>query len=145
MRSMGNYHSKWADARGDTRRTFLVTSVACAVGATASGAVILSLVGSPATQPSVSSASPRAIVRSAGTSGPTENAQDRPVVEIPLRPAVTSMASGRDEPVTQMESEHQTEAHNQQSRKHSQQHSREPHWHGRFAHAFSGLPRFSSW
>ena len=146
MRFTGNYFSEWAYGRGvSSNHTLLVPLVACAVGATASGAVILSLAGSPATQPSVSSNSPRVIVRSAGTSEPTENAQDRPMVETPPRPAVTNMASGRNEPVTQTESEHQTEVHSQQSRKHSQQHSREPHWHGRFAHAYSPLTRFSSW
>jgi hypothetical protein len=50
MRLMGNYYSEWADVRGDTRRTVLVTLVACAVGATASAAVIFSLASSPTTQ-----------------------------------------------------------------------------------------------
>jgi hypothetical protein len=132
-------------AGGSSNHPLLVPLVACAVGATASGAVILSLVGSPMTQPGVSTISPRAIVRNAGTSEPTKNAQDRPIVETPPRPAVTNMVLGRDEPVTQTESEHQAEVHNQQSRKHSQQRSREPHWHGRFAYGFSPLSRFSSW
>jgi len=63
MRSMGNYYSEWADARGDTRRTLLATFVACAVGATASAAVIFSLSSSSTTQSGVPPISPRAIVR----------------------------------------------------------------------------------
>ena len=68
MRLIGNYYSEWADARGDTRRTLLVTLVACAVGATASAAVIFSLTSSPTTQPDVRSISPQAIVRNVGAS-----------------------------------------------------------------------------
>src|SRR6516165_6443079 len=66
MRSMGNYYSEWADARGDTRRTLLATFVACAVGATASAAVIFSLASSSTTQSGVPPLSPRAIVRNVG-------------------------------------------------------------------------------
>ena len=138
MRSTGNFFSA---RRGSSNHTLLVSLVACAVGAAASGAVILSLVGSPMTQPGVSSFSPRAIVRNSGASEPTKTAQDRPMVETPPPPAVTSMVSGRDELVTQTEAEQA----DRQSRKHSQQRSRKRHWQGRFAHAFSPMPRFGSW
>src|SRR5262245_60060503 len=58
MRFTGNFYSEWDHARGESsNRTLLVVLVACAVGATASGAVILSLVGSPSTQPGVPSIS----------------------------------------------------------------------------------------
>jgi len=143
MRFTGNFFSEVDVRRGSSTRTLLVPLVACAVGATASGAVLLYLAGSPNTQPDVSSISPRAIVRNAGTSEPTENAQYRPMVEMPP-PPVTTKVSGRDETVTQTEAEHQAEVHNQQSRKHSQQRSRERYWQGRFAHTFWSSSRFSS-
>ena len=141
MRSMGNYYSEWADTRGNTRRTLLVTLVACAVGATASAAVIFSLASSPTTQSSVPPISPRAIVRNVGAPEPTpspqatvrnadafgvpKTAQNEPV-EPTSRPA-----SDRNEQVTQTKAEHQTEVHSQQSRRHSR--VRYPYWR-RFAH-----------
>jgi hypothetical protein len=142
MRFTGNFFSEGHHVSGGrSSHTLLVPLVACAVGATASGAVVLSLVGSPVTQQSVSSSSPRAIVRAASTSEPTETAKNQPMVEMPP-PAVTTKVSGRDEPVTK--AEHQAEVHNQQSRKHSQQRSRERYWQGRFAHTFWSSSRFSS-
>jgi hypothetical protein len=149
MRFTGNFFSEGAYVPGGRSRrsshTLLVPLVACAIGATASGAVILSLVGSPTIQQSVSSSSPRAIVRAAGsTSEPTETAKNRPMVETPLPEAVTTKVSSRDEPVTQTEAEHQAEVSDQQSRKHGRQRSREPHWQGRFARAFWSSSRFSS-
>jgi len=158
MRLIGNYYSEWADARGDTRRTLLVTLVACAVGATASAAVIFSLASSPATQSGVQSISPRAIVRNvgapevpktvqggpqveptpspqatvrnAGAFGVPKAAQNEPV-EPTSRPAAASMVSARDEPVTQTEAEHRAGVHSQQPRRHSR--VRYPYWR-RFAH-----------
>jgi hypothetical protein len=166
MRSIGNYYSEWAD-RGNTRHTLLVTLVACAVGASASAAVIFSLVSSPTTQSSVSTISPKAIVRNTGASelpktaqgGPAVEptpspqgvvrnagaaAQDEPV-EPTQRPTATKMVSGRDEPMTQTEAEHQTEAQSQQSRKHGRvvRRWREPYWR-RFAHNSSPRP-FGFW
>ena len=145
MRFSGNFFSEWHLRRGSSNHTLLVPLVACAVGAAASGAVILSLVGSPMTQPGVSSISPRAIVRNVGASEPTKTAQDRPIIETPLRPAVTSAVSGRDEPVVQTEAEHQTEAQSQQSRKHRRvvRRWREPYWR-RSAHNSSPKP-FGFW
>ena len=145
MRFTGNFFSESAHVHGGSSNHVLVPLVACTVGATASGAVILSLVGSSMTQPAVSSISPQAIVRNADTSEPTKTAQDQPMVETPLPPAVTSKVSGRDERVTQTEADHQAEVQSQHSQKHSRQRSREPHWRGRFAHAYWRLPRFSSW
>ena len=152
MRLSGNYYSEWADARGDTRRTLLVTLVACAVGATASAAVIFSLASSPTTQSGVPSISPRAIVRNVGAPEPTPSpqatvrnggafevpkaAQNDPV-EPTSRPAANSMVSARDEPVTQTEAEARSEVHSQQSRRHSRVHY--PYWR-RFAHT-----PFGSW
>ena len=141
MRFTGNFFSEVRG--GSSHHTLLVTLVACAVGATASGVVILSLVSSPTTQPGVPSIAPRAIVRNADASDATKAAQDQPVVEKPLRPTVTSMVPDRNAPLSQAETEHQAEVHSQRSRKHSQQRAREPYWRGRFAHAFS--PRFGSW
>jgi hypothetical protein len=158
MRLIGNYYSEWADARGDTRRTLLVTLVACAVGATASAAVIFSPASSPATQSGVPPISPRAIVRNVGAPEVPKTVQHGPVVEptpspqatvrnadtfeVPKaaqngpveptsRPAAASMVSGRNEPVTQTEAEPRAEVHSQQSRRHSR--VRYPHWR-RFAH-----------
>src|SRR5262249_51620905 len=146
MRFTGNFFSERAHVRGgSSNRTFLVPLVACALGATASGAVILSLVGSPTTQPGVSSISPRAIVRNVSSSEPTKTAQDRPMAETPLPAAVSSEVSGRDELVAQTKAERQAKVHSQQSRKHSQQRSRGRYWQGRFARAFSPSPRFSNW
>jgi hypothetical protein len=170
MRLIGNYYSEWSDTRGNKRHTLLVTLVACAVGATASAAVIFSLANSTTTQPDVPSISrqaivrdvrasevqttqdgpvvkptpsPQAIVRNASASDAPKTAQDGPVEPTP-RPA-TSMASGRDEPVTQTEAEHQTEAQSQQSRKHGRvvRRWREPYWR-RFAHNSSPRP-FGFW
>ena len=165
MRSMGNY-SEWADARGDTRRTLLATFVACAVGATASAAVIFSLASSPTTQSGIPPISPRAIVRNVGAPEAPKTVQDGPVVEptpssqvrnagafeVPKaaqndhveptsRPAAATMVSGRNEQVTQTKVEHQTEVHSQQSRRHSR--VRYPYWR-RFAHNIWPKP-FGSW
>jgi hypothetical protein len=158
MRLIGNYYSEWTDARGDTRRTLLVTSVACAVGATASAAVIFSLASSPTTQSGVPPISPRAIVRNVGAADVPNTVQGGPVVEPthspqatvrnagafeapkavqnePVEPtshaAANSMVSARDEPVTQTEAEHRVGAHSQQPRRHSR--VRYPYWR-RFAH-----------
>ena len=166
MRSMGNY-SEWADARGDTRRTLLVTLVACVVGATASAAVIFSLASSPTTQSAVPPISSRAIVRNVGAPELPKTVQGGPQVEPtpspqatvrngafeapkavqnePVeptsQPAANSMVSARDEPVTQMEAEHRAGMHSQQSRRHSR--VRYPYWR-RFAHNISPKP-FGSW
>jgi hypothetical protein len=157
MRSMGNYYSEWADARGDTRRTLLATFVACAVGATASAAVIFSLASSPTTQSGVPPISPRAIVRNVSAPAAPKPVQGGPQVEPtpspqatvrngafeapkavqnkpvePMsRPAANSVVSARDEPVTQTEAEHRAGVHSQQPRRHSR--VRYPYWR-RFAH-----------
>jgi len=158
MRLSGNYYSEWADTRRDTRRTLLVTLVACAVGATASAAVIFSLASSPTTQSGVSPISPRAIVRNVSAPAVPKTVQDGPVVEPapspqatvrnagafeapkavqkePVeptsQPAAKSMVSARDEPVTQTEAEHRAGVHNQQPRRHSR--VRYQYWR-RFAH-----------
>ena len=149
MRLIGNYYSEWAEARGDTRRTLLVTLVACAVGATASAAVIFSLASSPTTQSGVPPISPRAIVRNVGAPEVPKTAQAGPMgeptpspqatrvpkaahpVEPTSQPAANSMVSARDEPVTQTEAEHRAGVHNQQPRRHSR--VRYPYWR-RFAH-----------
>ena len=168
MRLIGNYYSEWADARGDTRRTLLVTLVACVVGATASAAVIFSLASSPTTQSGVPSIAPRAIVRNVGAPEAPKTVQGGPQVEptrspqatvrnagafgIPKaaqndpveptsRPAAASMVSGRNQQVTQTKAEHQTEVHSQQSRRHSR--VRYPYWR-RFAHNIWPKP-FGSW
>ena len=152
MRSMGNY-SEWADARGDTRRTLLVTLVACAVGATASAAVIFSLTSSPTTQSAVPPISSRAIVRNVGAPELPKTVQGGPQVEPTPSPQATVRntgafeapkavqnkpveptsrpASDRNEQVTQTKAEHQTEVHSQQTRRHSR--VRYPYWR-RFAH-----------
>ena len=169
MRLIGNFYSEWTHDRGNFHHILLVTLVACAVGATASAAVILSLASASVTQPGVPSISPQAIVRNTGVSESPKTAQDGPMVETtpspggavrgagaseaaknvqdaPVeptpRPAATSMVSDHDELVTQTEAEHQTEVHSRQSRKHGR--VREPYWR-RFAHTYSQSPRFSSW
>jgi hypothetical protein len=148
MRLIGNYYSEWADARGDTGRTLLVTLVACAVGATASAAVIFSLASSPTTQSSVPPISPRAIVRNIGAPEVPKTFQDEvpkvaqnEPVEPTSRPAAASTLSDPNEPVTQTKAEHQIEVHSQQSRRHSR--VRQPYWRG-FAHNLSPKP-FGSW
>ena len=160
MRSMGNY-SEWADAGGDSRRTLLVTLVACAVGATATAVVIFSLASSPTTQSGVPSISPRAIVRNVGAPEVPKTAQAGPVVEPTPSPQATarvpeaaqndpveptswpaaSMVTGRNEQATQTKAERQTEVHSQQSRRHSR--VRYPYWR-RFAHNIWPKP-FGSW
>jgi hypothetical protein len=141
MRLIGNFYSEWAHDQGNFRHILLVTLVACAVGGIASAAVILSLASSPMTQPGAPSISPRAIVRNVGASELPKAAQDGPVVETTPRPAATGMVANRDEAVTQMEPEHQTEVRSHQSRKHGR--VRGPYWR-RFSHYFSSKP-FGSW
>ena len=85
MRFTGNFYSEWANARGN--HSLLVALVACAVGATAGGAVMVSLVGSPVTQPGVSSISPQAIVRDLSASEAKETVKDEPTTNTPLLPA----------------------------------------------------------
>jgi hypothetical protein len=142
MRFAGNFFSEW---QGGSHHTLLAAFVACAVGATACAAVVLSLVSSPTTQPAVSSNSPRAIVRNAGAFEPTQSAQDHPLAETPSRPA--AVAPGPGEPARQAQENHEADAHGQESRKHGRVviRSREPYWRRPFAHAFSQSPRFSSW
>jgi hypothetical protein len=145
MRAIGNFYS-WADVQGkSSHHAFFVGSVACAVGATASAAVILSLVDSPVRESGIPSTSARAIVRNAGTFEAPKTVQDRPMVEAPLRPAVTETVSGRDEPVTQTGAGHQAGVHGE-PQKHSRVviDSRKPYWR-RFTHAFSPRARLSSW
>jgi hypothetical protein len=140
----------------DSGRTLLVSLVACAVGGTASAAVILSLVDFAMTQASVPPISPRAIVWKA-------SAQNSPMVEAPTRLAATSLVSPADKPViqnspavekatpvamvsssnepaTQTKAEHPSEVHSQQWRKRTK---REHHWRRRFAHISS--TRFGLW
>jgi hypothetical protein len=142
MRLNWNSYSEWAPVRRERSHTLIVL-VACAIGATTSAAVILSLGDFPITQTGVPPISPRAIVRNVGTLEPTKAAQDRPA-EASLPSAVTSIVSGRDEPVTQPEAEHQVEVHGQQSQNDREQRSRGSHSAGRFAHGFWRSPRFSS-
>ena len=145
MRFTGNFLTEGAHARGGSvNLALLFPLVACAVVAVASGAVILSLVASPVTRPGVTVISPRAIVRSTGTSETTKIAQDQPAFETSRPPAVISMVSSHDEPVAQTEAEHQGKAQSQQSQKRSQRRMREPHWRGGFAHDFWPWPRFGS-
>jgi len=148
MRFTGNLYSEWAQAAGgSSNRTLFFALVAGAVGATASGAVILFLVDSPSTQPGAPSISQRAIVRSTSVSEATKTAQDPPAVETTRRPAGTAMVFGRGEAAAQTEEDHQTEVHGHESRKHSRvvTRSREPYWRRPFARAFSPSPRFGSW
>ena len=145
MRFTGNFFSEGARGRGaSSNRSLLIPLVACAVGAAASGAVILSLMGSPATEPSRSSISPRAIVRTVTTPEAAENTQDRVNVETSPQSAMTGRLSGGAQPATQTESEHQAEVTSQQSQNHSHQRTRESHWQGRLAHAFWPFRHISS-
>jgi len=141
MRFTGNFYSEWSHARGRrSSRPILAVLVACAVGATASGAVILFLVGSPSIQPSAPSISQRAIVRNITASEATKTGEDHPAVDTPSRPAATAVVSGRDESATQTEEE---PVHSQESRKHNRTvtRSRESYW----RRPFSPSPRFGSW
>jgi hypothetical protein len=144
MRFAGNFFSEW-QGKGSFH-TLFVAFVACGVGATACAAVVLSLVGSPATQPAVLSSSPQAIVRNAGAPEATQSVQDHPMAQTPSRPAVTAVASGPDEPARQAQENHQAEVHGQESRKHHRvvMRWREPYWRRPFAHAFPQSSR-SNW
>jgi hypothetical protein len=144
MRFTGNFFSEWAHRGGSSsNHSLLISLVACAVVAAASGAVILSLVGSPVTEPNRSSASPRAIVRAAATPEATE-IQGRANVETPPQPAMTSRLSSGAEPVTQTESQQPMEVPSQELQKHNHQRTRESHWQGRLAHAFWPFRHISS-
>lgn len=142
MRFNGNSNSEWAPIRRE-RSHFLVVLVACAIGATTSAAVILSLGDFPFTQTGVPPISPSAIVRNVVTFESVKTSQGRPI-ESALQSAIPVTVSGHDEPVTQGEAEHQGEVHSQQSQKERQQRSRESHSRGRFAHGFWRSTRFNS-
>jgi len=135
MRSIENFYSE--RGRG---QSLLLPLVATAVGATASAAVILSLVASPPPQHDVSSISPQPIVRDIAASVANQTVKDQPKAETPLPP------TGTNEVATLTEAEHQPGVSKQESRPHKRAvtRSREPYWRGRFARAFS-QPRFSSW
>jgi hypothetical protein len=144
VRLNGNSYSEFVPVRRE-RSHILVVLVACAIGATTSAAVILSLGDFPMTQTSVPPISPQAIVRNVSvTSEPTKTAEDRTMVESRLPSAVTSLVSGRNEPVTQAEAEHRAEVHAHQPQKHRQQRSRELHWQGHFAHGSWRVTRFNT-
>jgi len=146
MRLNRNSSLEWSIRRDSSGRTLLVPLVACAVGATASAAVILALVDFATTQASVPPISARAIVRDASAFQGTATAQNRPVVETPRRLAATGMVSALDEPVTQKEEEHPSRVHNHQLRKYTAvTHSREPYWRRRFTRTFSRSQRSSLW
>jgi hypothetical protein len=137
MRAIGNFYSE-----GRHRQGLLVSLVATAVGAIASAAVILSLLGSPATQPGVSSISPRAIVREKiGEPEINKTVSDRLTAETPVPPI------GANEVATQTDAKHQPEVNKHESRKHSRvvTRSREPYGRGRFGRSFRQLPHFSNW
>jgi len=138
LRLIPNSSLEWAIRRDSPRHTLLVPFVACAVGATASAAVILALVDFATTQTSVPPISARAIVRDASAFQGTTTAQNIPVVETPMQLAPT-------ERVTQNEENYPSEVHGQQLRKHSRVvvHSREPYWQRRFTRTRS--QRFSLW
>ena len=144
LRLIPNSSLEWAFRRDSSRHTLLVPFVACAVGATASAAVVLALVDAT-TQTSVPPISVRAIVRDASAFQGTTTAQNRLVVETPMQLAPTGTASALDEPVTQKEEDHPSEVHGRQLRKHSRVvvHSREPYWQRRFTRTRS--QRFSLW
>jgi len=143
----------------DSRHTVLVSLVACAVGGTASAAVILGLVDFAMTQASGPPISSRAIVLKASASQDTRTIQSNPVVE-PARanepapaaqnspavetPTVVAAVSPADEPVTQTKVKQPPEVHSHQSRKHSRVSLSEHHWR-RFAYKTSASPRFSLW
>jgi len=133
-----------------SHHTFLASLVACAVGGTASAAVILALVDFAMTKASVPPPPPRAIVWNASASQDTKTvshtyelvAQNSPVVETPTPVA---MVSPSDEAVTQTQAEHPSEVHSQHLRKHSRVATREHYGRRRFAHNFSRSARFSLW
>lgn len=138
-----NSYSEWAPVRRE-RSFILIVLVACAIGATTSTAVILSLGDFPITQTGVPPISPRALVRNVGsTEPPTKAAEDRPAgSSLPSR--VTSIVSGRDEPVTQPDAEHQVKVDGHQSQNDRQQRSHAPRPAERFAHGFWRSTRFNS-
>ena len=139
-----NFYSEWTPVRRESlHHSLLLALVACAVGATASAAVVLSLVDFPMKQADVPPISAGAIVRTASAPDNTKTAENSPMGETPTRPTGIGLVSSRDEPVTQSEAEHRSEVHSQQLRKHRR--SREPYWQPRFRHTFSRSPRFSLW
>ena len=142
MRSNWTSYSESPFVRRERSYTF-VALLACAICATTSAAVILSLADFPVTRTGIPAVSPRPIVRNVGTFEPTKAPDHRPI-ESSLPSAMTSIGSGRDEPVTQADVEHQSEPHDQQAQKDHPQRSRGSHSPARFTHGFWRSPRFSS-
>lgn len=141
MRLNRKSHSGWAAVRRE-RAPILVVSVACALGATTSAALILSLGDFPIMQTGVPPVAAPGIVRNVSTWEPTKTAQDRAVAESPLPSAAPSMASGRDEPVAHSEVPHQRELPSQQRHRHQRVHGTHAR---RFANGSWRVTHFNSW
>ena len=147
MRFNGNFYSGWIHARKDFRHTLSLVLVACALGGTASAAVVLSLMGSLMIQPVVPPISPRVTVRITSELETANIVRNGPTIEIPTPGAAIDATSLPEEPEAQTTAEHRGEVHGHQSRRYSRVvvRSREHYWRHRFTHSLSPAPRFSSW
>jgi hypothetical protein len=150
----------------DSHPNFLVSLVACAIGGTASAAVVLCLLDFPMI-PGVPPISSGAIVRNASAFQETGTPRNRPVVETArlvaiamISPADRAVAKNSpvletpmrlvaigasDELATQMKAEHRSEVHSQELHKHARSAIREHHQRRRFTHSLSSSPRPSLW
>jgi hypothetical protein len=150
MRSVGNFYPEWGHlaAPSTLRHSLFVTSVALAVGATASAAVMLSLVDSSAMQPRIVSTSAQTLVTKAEASGASTTTQDLPTaVEKNPPPAITGTI--HDDAVTTAPTDagHRAAVHiGRKAREHRRvviQRRKTHRW--QFARGFAPFPRDRSW
>ena len=134
MRLNWNSYSEWPPVRRE-RSQVLIILVACALAATTSAAVILSLGDFPIMQTGVPQIATRALVRNACALEDLKTAEN--TLESRSRPIPM-----RAEPVPQMEEEQAWVVHSAQSKKDRQQRSRRSYWRER--HGFRPLTRVSS-
>jgi hypothetical protein len=156
-------YSEWLFRGDSSRHTVLVSLMACAVGGTASAAVILSLLNFSIAPLGVPPVPPVAITDNASAPQDTRIVAKALLLERPMRPAATSvvypsdqsvaqnspviepppvaLVSSSDEPVTRAKAEHPSAGHSQRLSKHRRVH----YWRQRFTHTAVPSRRFSFW
>jgi hypothetical protein len=146
MRLNGNSHSDWISGRKESSaHILLVAVVACAVGATASAGVILSLLGSVIVQPRVPSIAPRVIASNNTASGPANIAQDQAATETAIPQVAIPTMPETALPVNQTQAGRQVHSHRLRKLGRVAGRPRETYWRHRFTNAYSQLPRVSYW
>lgn len=147
MRSVENFHPVWDHlaATSSLRHTLLVTIVATAVGATASAAVVLSLVNYSLTEPGNRPISAQAPATDA--SGVGAAALGMPTVEVMLPPLRAETINNGFVAAVSLEARHRAALHIERKvLEHRRVVMSRPKAHSwRFARVFTLFPHFRSW